>query len=213
MSTPDWLEPWKDRLRALWPTGMSTPQMGRVLTKEFDREFTKNAVVGKARRLGLEARPSPILVAGHPKTTPLTDEQRDSIRCLAEQGKSDDVIAAAHGIGPWTVRRLLKRQDASGLRRDRIRALGAIKATLPPPTPRPAIQPPPPRPVIVLPLSGTSGPCCFPLGEPGTKAFRYCDDPSVRGKPYCADHVRLCYVAKPRAVEPKEFTFGWSSPA
>lgn len=205
--TDRWPAELTEQLRELWPTGKSTAAIGRVLG------VSKNAIVSKSRRLGLEARPSPILVAGHPKTTPLTDEQRDSIRCLAEQGKSDDVIAAAHGIGPWTVRRLLKRQDASGLRRDRIRALGPIKATpLPPPTPRPAIQPPPPRPVIVLPLSGTSGPCCFPLGEPGTKAFRYCDDPSVRGKPYCADHVRLCYVAKPRA-EPKEFTFGWSSPA
>lgn len=207
--TDRWPAELTEQLRKLWPTGKSTAAIGRVLG------VSKNAIVSKSRRLGLEARPSPILVGGHPKTTPLTDEQRDSIRCLAEQGKSDDVIAAAHGIGPWTVRRLLKRQDASGLRRDRIRALGPIKATpLPPPTPRPAIQLPPPRPVaVVLPLSGTSGPCCFPLGTPGTKAFRYCDDPSVRGKPYCADHVRLCYVAKPRAVEPKEFTFGWSSPA
>lgn len=34
--------------------------------------------------------------------------------------------------------------------------------------------------------------CCWPIGEPGTKAFRYCDDVApVPGKPYCEAHTRL----------------------
>jgi len=36
--------------------------------------------------------------------------------------------------------------------------------------------------------------CCWPLGEPGTRSFRFCDDPSEPGKPYCSDHVKLAYV-------------------
>lgn len=38
----------------LWPAGHSTAEIGRRLG------FSKNAIVGKARRLGLDARPSPI---------------------------------------------------------------------------------------------------------------------------------------------------------
>ncbi len=50
--------PWNDnnvaRLRELWDQGLPTAQIGKLLG------FTKNAVVGKAHRIGLERRPSPI---------------------------------------------------------------------------------------------------------------------------------------------------------
>ena len=50
--------PWNDdnvtRLRDLWDQGLPTAQIGKLLG------FTKNAVVGKAHRIGLERRPSPI---------------------------------------------------------------------------------------------------------------------------------------------------------
>tara|TARA_Y100001970_G_scaffold279301_1_gene386373 strand:+ start:82 stop:555 length:474 start_codon:yes stop_codon:yes gene_type:complete len=50
--------PWDDnnvaRLKDLWDQGLPTAQIGKLLG------FTKNAVVGKAHRIGLERRPSPI---------------------------------------------------------------------------------------------------------------------------------------------------------
>ena len=50
--------PWDNdnvsRLRDLWDQGLPTAQIGKLLG------FTKNAVVGKAHRIGLERRPSPI---------------------------------------------------------------------------------------------------------------------------------------------------------
>jgi len=49
---------WNDenvsRLKDLWDQGLPTAQIGKLLG------FTKNAVVGKAHRIGLERRPSPI---------------------------------------------------------------------------------------------------------------------------------------------------------
>ena len=49
---------WNDsnvaRLKELWDQGLPTAQIGKLLG------FTKNAVVGKAHRIGLERRPSPI---------------------------------------------------------------------------------------------------------------------------------------------------------
>ena len=36
--------------------------------------------------------------------------------------------------------------------------------------------------------------CCWPLGEPGTPSFRFCDDPSQANKPYCMAHAALAYV-------------------
>ena len=50
--------PWDDnnvsKLRELWDQGLPTAQIGKLLG------FTKNAVVGKAHRIGLERSPSPI---------------------------------------------------------------------------------------------------------------------------------------------------------
>ena len=50
--------PWNNEnvshLRELWDQGLPTAQIGKLLG------FTKNAVVGKAHRIGLERRPSPI---------------------------------------------------------------------------------------------------------------------------------------------------------
>jgi GcrA cell cycle regulator len=36
--------------------------------------------------------------------------------------------------------------------------------------------------------------CCWPIGDPGTSSFRFCDGPVLPGKPYCAAHARLAYV-------------------
>lgn len=44
------------QLRMLWPQGHSTAEIGRRIA------VTKNAVVGKAHRLGLPSRPSPLKV-------------------------------------------------------------------------------------------------------------------------------------------------------
>ncbi len=49
-----WNESNVERLRELWDQGLPTAQIGKLLG------FTKNAVVGKAHRIGLERRPSPI---------------------------------------------------------------------------------------------------------------------------------------------------------
>ncbi|MGA9866957.1 MAG: GcrA family cell cycle regulator, partial [Acetobacteraceae bacterium] len=50
----EWTDETIARLRGLWTEGHSTAEIGRRLG------VSKNAVVGKAHRLDLEARPSPI---------------------------------------------------------------------------------------------------------------------------------------------------------
>ncbi len=50
----EWTDETITRLRTLWAEGLSTAEIGRRLN------ISKNAVVGKAHRLNLPARPSPI---------------------------------------------------------------------------------------------------------------------------------------------------------
>jgi GcrA cell cycle regulator len=58
--TPERIE----QLAALWGQGLSTAEIGRRL------DISKNAVVGKAHRLGLTARPSPLKRPPAPKGVP-----------------------------------------------------------------------------------------------------------------------------------------------
>ena len=51
-------------LERLWATGATTAEIGRRL------DITKNAVVGKAHRLGLPGRPSPIKREAHKAPPP-----------------------------------------------------------------------------------------------------------------------------------------------
>lgn len=69
-----------------------------------------------------------------------------------------------------------------------------IKRTVGPTLPSLA---PPPAPVVVVPVRPAPPPvvapvprylqrireCCWPIGDPGTPSFRFCDEPAVAGKP------------------------------
>jgi GcrA cell cycle regulator len=38
--------------------------------------------------------------------------------------------------------------------------------------------------------------CCWPIGEPGTPSFRYCDQPINGRGPYCAAHAHVAYARR-----------------
>ena len=57
----EWTDDTIRELRQLWSEGHSTAEIGRRMG------VTKNAVVGKAHRLDLPARPSPIRTGGSPR--------------------------------------------------------------------------------------------------------------------------------------------------
>lgn len=58
----DWTEQQIEQLRALWAEGLSTAEIGRRMG------ISKNAVVGKAHRLNLPSRPSPIRRSAKPSS-------------------------------------------------------------------------------------------------------------------------------------------------
>ncbi|HSU06852.1 MAG TPA: GcrA family cell cycle regulator [Acetobacteraceae bacterium] len=155
----EWTEDTIQRLRALWSDGLSTAEIGRRLG------ISKNAVVGKAHRLELSARPSPIRRDGsppRPRRAPVPRVAGPTLPPLASTRTVPTVIGPA--LRP------------------------AVATAAPAPSPIPRLQPVAPRPY------GRVITCCWPIGEPGTREFRFCDDQSVPGKPYCEDHAQLAYV-------------------
>jgi len=148
MASIDWTDNTIARLRALWDEGHATAEIGRRMG------ITKNAVVGKAHRLELPARQSPI-IRGMSRTS--------STRQLRAERPTVPPLPSA-----------LTRPAAMP---------AAIPAAPPPPVPR---------------RHGPSGqPCCWPLGEPGRPGFRFCDEGTAPGRPYCPEHASLAYLPRP----------------
>ena len=46
------------------------------------------------------------------------------------------------------------------------------------------------------PLVSPSATCCWPMGEPRTAGFRFCEAVSVAGRSYCAEHCGKAYVVR-----------------
>ncbi|AQS86503.1 MAG: GcrA family cell cycle regulator [Acetobacter aceti] len=89
----EWTDETITRLKALWQEGLSTAEIGRQLG------ITKNAVVGKAHRLGLPARPSPIRRQDGKTTTKKAGEAGEQARAAsprrsAKTGNTVEGVAA-----------------------------------------------------------------------------------------------------------------------
>jgi len=183
-----WNEETIRHLRDLWSEGHSTAEIGRRLG------VSKNAIVGKAHRLDLDARPSPIRRDG-----PKPPAERPAAYPRAA-GPTLPPLASAV-LHPVAVSNPPVRVASPP-----VATVQPLLVTPPPPPPRPvavpmgmpaAIPVQPVRPAMAAPPIQTrrSAPaCCWPIGEPGTKAFRFCDDTSLPGKPYCDEHAKLAYV-------------------
>jgi GcrA cell cycle regulator len=176
----EWSDEVITQLRALWAEGYSTAEIGRRLG------VTKNAIVGKAHRLDLPARPSPI------RRDPDAAPARRAAVVRRVEGPTLPPLPSATGEMPQTFPIY-----ASGPAQAVMRS--AVVPRPAPPRP-PAVQPrpvapPAPRPVAVPPRPyGRIVTCCWPIGEPGTHDFRFCDVPSEPGRPYCEEHVKVAYV-------------------
>ncbi len=138
-----WTEDAVERLRRRWAEGVSTAAIGRELG------VSKNAVIGKARRLRLANRPSPIRPA-KPKPDP---------------GPPPRPVPPSRPV------RLLPPGPAAAEPDRRLAAMPAGAAD--------------------------AAPCRWPIGEPGTAGFRFCDAAALGGKPYCAAHCAIAYGRQP----------------
>ena len=149
----EWTAKAIDQLRALWAEGHSTAEIGRRMG------ITKNAIVGKAHRLDLPARPSPIRKGETVGAQPAAPRRKPLVR-----------------EAPVPARRV-----------------AAVQAAPPPPAPTALAAVAPAAAVRPFPRASLRS-CCWPIGEPGTREFRFCAAEADPGRPYCAEHSAIAYV-------------------
>lgn len=210
----EWTDELITRLQDLWKEGLSTAEIGRQLS------ITKNAVVGKAHRLGLPPRPSPIRA-----TPPLCAEVDKTPNPSAPIAASTSSVSELKGVSTAakatpkksavkatekerfseekttdsaTSNRLQPASVASEKRTADAKMPASRKANAPKKasdlkTPELGLRP------LLRPLTAETlprrGPACsWPHGDPGTPEFHFCGAKPVPGKPYCAEHCAIAYV-------------------
>ncbi|MDP3414472.1 GcrA family cell cycle regulator [Falsiroseomonas sp.] len=171
----DWTAEAIERLRALWAEGHSTAEIGRRMG------ISKNAVVGKAHRLNLPARPSPIrreaTMERPPQASPARLPRPVAVAARSTLPAAPPAHAAPTGASI----------GASPAAAPSAPALGTVAPRAPMPAPQPSV-------VRAFPRFGAARSCCWPIGEPGTPEFRFCSAEATPGKPYCTQHAAVAYV-------------------
>jgi len=196
-----WTDERIEQLKSMWEKGMTASQIADELGG-----VSRNAVIGKAHRLGLQARPSPVrdgkdegTVAVAPVASPV-EPRAEAPRAPAPRPAPAPAaaapVAAVDGVAPPAPPQPQIRSIGPGgfLRQ----APGEQSAPIPPAPPR-RLVPARPSPEIagktsLLDLNDKI--CKWPLGHPGEPDFHFCGDQVNPGFPYCVQHCGQAYQAQ-----------------
>ena len=207
-----WTEERIDRLKAMWNEGKTASQIADELGG-----VSRNAVIGKAHRLGLESRPSPVkpgeekpssakaAKAGKPeapaseKAEPTRVKEKPAIAAVLEAAapmppppQPQQPAPAARAADPAMQYRSV---GPGGFIRQ---GPGDTQAPIPPAPPR-RLVPAKPSPEVadktgLLDLNDRI--CKWPIGHPGEPDFHFCGSPANPGFPYCVEHCGVAYQAQ-----------------
>ena len=195
-----WTEERIERLKAMWTEGATASQIADELGG-----VSRNAVIGKAHRLGLEARPSPVK-PGEEKERPVPAATAAPAAKPAPAERPAPRPAAAAPASPAPERPARSPQRPQGdLQYRSIGPGGFIRqgpgeqqAPIPPAPPR-RLVPAKPSPEVadktsLLDLNDRI--CKWPMGHPGEPDFHFCGQASNPGFPYCVEHCGVAYQAQ-----------------
>ena len=192
-----WTEERIERLKKMWHDGATASQIADGLGG-----VSRNAVIGKAHRLGLEQRPSPVR-AGEEKDVRKAAPAPAAPKPVAAKAESPRAAPAAptasQGTASHTPRSAPEMQYRSigpgGFIRQ---GPGDQQPPIPPAPPR-RMVPAKPSPEVadktsLLDLNDRI--CKWPMGHPGEPDFHFCGQPANPGFPYCVQHCGVAYQAQ-----------------
>ena len=189
-----WTDERIEHLKKMWHDGATASQIADELGG-----VSRNAVIGKAHRLGLEQRPSPVRPGEEKevkKPAPVVAAPRPLPKAEAQR-PAPETAAAPH---PAPVSR-----SAPEMQYRSIGPGGFIRQG--PGDQQPPIPPAPPRRLVpakpspevadktsLLDLNDRI--CKWPMGHPGEPDFHFCGEQANPGFPYCVAHCGVAYQAQ-----------------
>jgi GcrA cell cycle regulator len=213
-----WTEERIATLTKMWEGGATASQIADELGG-----VSRNAVIGKAHRLGLKARPSPVKAnEPKPEAKPKPAEARPAPKAAVKPPKPavPEHREAEPPAAPATPSQPLPNLAPN---RPKIVSVGPggflrqgpgdQQAPIPPAPPR-RLGPAKPSPEIadktsLLDLNDRV--CRWPMGHPGEADFHFCGEKVNPGFPYCVEHCGRAYQAQlPRGARrpPPPLPFG-----
>jgi GcrA cell cycle regulator len=200
-----WTEERIERLKKMWHDGATASQIADELGG-----VSRNAVIGKAHRLGLEQRPSPVKPGEEKeakKTAPAVPPPAAATpkspgKAAAAEAADEAAAPAAAPSQPAPPKQRMSPQEMQyrsigpgGFVRQ---GPGDQQAPIPPAPPR-RLVPAKPSPEVadktsLLELNDRI--CKWPIGHPGEPDFHFCGDPANPGFPYCVEHCGVAYQAQ-----------------
>jgi len=195
-----WTDERIEQLRQMWQNGHTASQIAETLGG-----VSRNAVIGKAHRLGLQSRPSPVkpgegeaepaakpAAAERPAPAPRTATPTPA---PAEPKPAPAASAAPAAAAPAPDAPLVRSIGPGGFQRQNPHEQ---QSPIPPAPPR-RLVPAKPSPEIadktsLLDLNDRI--CKWPLGHPGEPDFHFCGSPVNPGFPYCLEHCSVAYQAQ-----------------
>jgi GcrA cell cycle regulator len=210
-------------LTKMWESGATASQIADELGG-----VSRNAVIGKAHRLGLKARPSPVK-ANEPKPAPRPKELETKapvkVKPKAPEPETEEEVEELEGSDDAVAAPATPSQPLPGPAHDAPRVVsvgpggflrqgpGDQQAPIPPAPPRRLV---PARPSAEIAdktglLDLNDRVCRWPMGHPGEPDFHFCGDKVNPGFPYCVEHCGRAYQAQlPRGARrpPPPLPFG-----
>ena len=198
-----WTEERIERLKKMWHEGATASQIADELGG-----VSRNAVIGKAHRLGLEQRPSPVKpgeekeVKKPAAAPPAAASAQAKAAAPAKAEAPEAAPAPAPAPAGHPQRRQLTPQELQyrsigpgGFIRQ---GPGEQQAPIPPAPPR-RLVPAKPSPEVadktgLLDLNDRI--CKWPIGHPGEPDFHFCGEQANPGFPYCVQHCGVAYQAQ-----------------
>ena len=194
-----WTEERIERLKKMWHDGATASQIADELGG-----VSRNAVIGKAHRLGLEQRPSPVK-PGDEKDVKKPAPAAAAPKAAAPRAEAvkpaaapaTPVSAAPHAApNPRSAPEMQYRSIGPGgfIRQ----GPGDQQPPIPPAPPR-RLVPAKPSPEVadktgLLELNDRI--CKWPMGHPGEPDFYFCGEAANPGFPYCVAHCGVAYQAQ-----------------
>ena len=204
-----WTDERIERLKELWSQGVTASQIADELGG-----VSRNAVIGKAHRLGLQSRPSPVKPNEAEAPAPATEKPKAKAKAkpaaAAPEPQAQPKAKATSARQPAAAQAAPAAAPAAGAQTSgpQVRSIGPggfvrqgpsdQQAPIPPAPPR-RLVPAKPSPEIadktsLLDLNEKI--CKWPVGHPGEPDFHFCGRPANPGFPYCVDHCGVAYQAQ-----------------